>query len=290
MTARTTIVIATRDRSDELNAVLRRLLATVDCPIIVVDNNSHDDTVSVARAHGRRSAGRVSVVELADNLGAVARNVGVQHCRTPFVAFCDDDSWWEPESFELAEQLFDRHPSVALLAARTTVWPDRRDDPMVDQLRRSPLGHRSGLPGPSILGFMACAAMVRTEAFRGVGGFSEVLHFRGEEQLLALDLAAAGWDLCYCSGLVAVHRPSPVRQTGAAQQARVLRNAALTAWMRRPVRVCVRDAAALARAAAAEPAAAQAAVEALRLLPAAMRQRRKLPAALEREVRMLEQR
>ena len=80
--------------------------------------------------------------------------------------------------------------------------------------------------------------MVRKAAFEAAGGFSEILHFRGEEQLLAVDMAALGWALCYCPQLVAVHQPSQVGPT-AAQDARVMRNAVLTTWLRRPPRHCV---------------------------------------------------
>lgn len=33
----------------------------------------------------------------------------------------------------------------------------------------------------------------------------------GEETLLAYDLAAAGWQLCYVADVVAHHHPSPIR-------------------------------------------------------------------------------
>jgi hypothetical protein len=48
-----------------------------------------------------------------------------------------------------------------------------------------------------VLGFLACAAVLRREAFRQVGGFNPALHMYGEEDLLAMDLAAAGWRLSY---------------------------------------------------------------------------------------------
>lgn len=285
--SRTTIVIATRNRRAELESVLSRLLESTRCPIIVMDNNSDDDTAAVTQRLAEQNPDRVTVVELDDNLGAVARNIGVARSTTPYVAFCDDDSWWDPGAFDLAEQIFDDHQGLGLLAARTVVWPDLRDDPMVALLADSPLGRRPGLPGPSILGFMACAALVRKTAFSEVGGFSPVLHFRGEEQLLAMDLAAAGWALCYCQDLVAVHNPSTARLPGPAQHARVLRNEALTAWLRRPIPVCLRTTAALVRATTEDKAYAAAAAEAVRLLPTALRRRRRLPAGLEAELRIL---
>ncbi|KWX65682.1 hypothetical protein ASJ79_28320, partial [Mycobacterium sp. NAZ190054] len=225
-------MIASRNRSEELAAVLRLLLDTTPSPIILVDNASRDDSVTVAEHIAAGSGGRLTVVELSENLGAVGRNVGVAHCATPYVAFCDDDSWWEPDAPAVAEEVFDAHPSVAVLAGRTLVWPDMREDPIVAELAGSPLGRDPALPGPSVLGFQACSAMVRRSAFQAVGGFSPILHFRGEEQLLALDLATHGWDLCFCDRLTAYHRPSARREPSSAERARVLRNTVLTTWLR----------------------------------------------------------
>jgi GT2 family glycosyltransferase len=264
------------------------LLDTTASPIILVDNGSDDDSVPVARAIAANSGDRLSVIELDENLGAVGRNVGVAQATTPYVAFCDDDSWWEPEATAIAEEIFDACPSVALLAARTLVWPDLREDPIVSALADSPLGTDPALPGPSILGFLACSSMVRASAFEAVGGFSPIIHFRGEEQLLAWDLASHGWDLCFCDRLVAFHQPSTQRPSSSAQNARMLRNTVLTTWLRRPVRHCVRAAARLAWAATKDRDHAGAMVEAVRAVPAVLSARHRLPADVERTVQMLE--
>lgn len=286
--ARTSFVIASRNRSAELAVVLRRLLDTTDSPIILVDNGSDDDSVPMARRVAEEAAGRLAVIELGENLGAVGRNVGVAESSTPYVAFCDDDSWWDAESISRAESLFDAYPTLAVLAARTVVMPDGRDDPIVADLASSPLGHDPALPGPSILGFLACSSIVRASAFEAVGGFSPIIHFRGEETLLAWDLAAHGWDLCFCDRLTAFHQPSTHRGTTAAQDARSMRNAVLTTWLRRPLRHCVRAGAAFVRAAATDRAHAAALGEAIRVLPAVLTARHRLPADTERSLRVLE--
>jgi GT2 family glycosyltransferase len=284
---RTSFVIATRDRAEDLAETLTRLLDTTPYPITVVDNGSHDRTRDITAEFSGRDPGRVVLLALSGNRGAVARNIGVAACRTPYVAFCDDDSWWQPDAIEIGEIEFDRHPDLAVLAARTVVEPGGRTDPFCDELANSPLGHLNGLPGPSILGFQSCAAMVRKTAFESVGGFSPVLHFRGEEQLLAVDLAAAGWQLCYCDRMVAFHRPSLRRSAPAAQRARVLRNDFLTSCMRRPLPVCLAASTKLMRAASGDTAHLRAAGEALVRLPAALRKRRALPPELEEQLRML---
>jgi GT2 family glycosyltransferase len=286
--SRISFVIASRNRAFELATVVARLLDTTQCPIIVVDNGSEDDTAAVVNRIATKSADRLEVIELDTNRGAVGRNVGVAACRTPYVAFCDDDSWWTPEAPARGAELFDRYPSVGVLAARTIVWPQRVDDPFSTALADSTLGQRPDLPGPSILGFMSCAAMVRKDAFAAAGGFSEILHFRGEEQLLAVDMAALGWDLCYCSDLVAIHQPSTVRATTAAQDARVVRNDVLTTWLRRPKRHCLSATGRLARAALRDREHAKGAAEALARLPAVLRQRRALPPDVENALIRLE--
>src|SRR5205085_6788645 len=100
----------------------------------------------------------------------------------------------------------------------------------------SPLGIPADLPGPSLLGFVACAAMVRTEAFLAVGGFDPVVRFPGEEERVALDLAAAGWGLAYVDEVTIHHHPSPRRDTPARRQAAIWRSRVLTGLMRHPVR------------------------------------------------------
>ena len=286
--ARTSFVIASRNRAAELATTITRLLNTTCSPIICVDNGSEDDSVAVVRRFATRSDGRVLAMELKSNRGVMARNVGVAAARTPNVAFCDDDSWWAPGSVEKAEAIFDRHPTVGLLAARTVVMPQRRDDPMTTELANSVLGRRADLPGPSILGFMTCAAIVRRSAFLAAGGFSDLLHFYGEEQLLAVDLAALGWDLCYCPELTAYHQPSAVRGTSSARQARELRNAVLTTWLRRPMWSCLKATGQLLWAAARDGAHARNAAEAFARLPTVANLRRPLPDDVEHALTLLE--
>src|SRR3954453_14778560 len=74
---RTSFVIASRDRADELATTVARLLDTTRCPIIVVDNDSRDNSVAVLNRIAARAAGRLHVIELDTNRGAVGRNVGV---------------------------------------------------------------------------------------------------------------------------------------------------------------------------------------------------------------------
>ncbi|MEJ2853914.1 MULTISPECIES: glycosyltransferase family 2 protein [unclassified Saccharothrix] len=274
----TTVVIATRDRVVELTRTLTRL-AELDVPVVVVDNGSSDDTVGVSRRFPR-----VEVLEMGRNLGAIARNHGVRHARTPYVAFSDDDSWWAPDALPRAEALFARHPRLGLIAARTLVEPGGEVDPICREMASSPLGRAADLPGPSVFGFLCCASIVRRSAFLEVGGFHPLLFFRGEERLFAWDMAARGWACAYVDSVTAHHHPSPSRGPASAGRQRELRNDLLTTWLRRPPAVAIGAALTLARRALHDPAARGALAEALLRLRPALRSRHRLPPHVEQQI------
>jgi GT2 family glycosyltransferase len=276
---RTTVVIATRNGGTRLLRTLRRLEGLSPAPpIIVVDNASDDGTPAlISQTHPN-----VSVIRIGSNLGAYGRNLGVAKAKTPYVAFADDDSWWSVEAIERAESLMDASPSIGLIAG--TVMVGDREDPVCTPMRHSPL-RNAQLPGPVVLGFVACGAIVRREAYLKVGGFHPVLHFFGEESLLAQDLATAGWSSVYVDSVIAHHAPdSGVDRSG--RRALGLRNALLTSWMRRPVHVALARTFTLLRIADNE--ARIALIQAFKRLPAALRSRRLLPSHVEEQVALVE--
>jgi GT2 family glycosyltransferase len=267
-----TIVVASRNRRTRL----LRFLGEHRAPVILIDNGSDDGTPdAVAAAYPE-----VRVVRLDDNLGAAARNLGVELAATPYVAFADDDSYWEEGSLRRAAELFRAYPRVGLLAARVLVGPAGRLDPVSAYMGTAPLGARPDLPGPSVLGFLACSAVVRREAFLAVGGFAPRLLVYGEEALLAMDLAAAGWGLSYVPELRVRHHPGTENREAEARARWEVRNRLLTAWLRRPARVGVRAALAATRTGTGRAALRSA----LREAGWVLRDRRVLPPDLESAV------
>src|SRR5918997_2085155 len=101
------VVVITYQRREEALACVARLRALPEQPpVVLVDNGSTDGTAAAIRARFPR----VDVVALGENLGAVGRNVGVDRLGTPYVAFCDDDTWWEPGSLRRAADLLEACP------------------------------------------------------------------------------------------------------------------------------------------------------------------------------------
>jgi GT2 family glycosyltransferase len=272
------VVVATRDRRESLLRSLARLDVPGGPPVVVVDNASGDGTADAVRA----AHPRVTVLELPANAGAVARTAGVRALATPYVAFADDDSWWEPGALQRAAELLDAHPQVALLVGRVRMAVDGSLDAVSVKHGTAVLGRSPGAPGPDVLSFPAFAAVVRRDAYLSVGGFAPLLFFGGEEHLLALDLAAAGWQLVHAEELLAWHDPAGPARPSPARWAQQTRNDLLVDWLRRPLTVALAGTARLALRSVRDPTRRSALAGLLRRLPAALRARRPVPAELER--------
>jgi GT2 family glycosyltransferase len=282
--ARVAVVVITHQRRDEVLGALDRLLALPEQPhVVVVDNGSTDGTAEAVRQ-------RFPTVELVAspvNLGAIGRNLGVARLDTPYVAFCDDDTWWEPGSLRTAADTLDAHPRLAVVTARILVEPGGREDPIVPELRDSPVRGADWLPGPALGSFLAGASVLRRAAFEEVGGFSERLWLGGEEELMAGDLAARGWELCYLPALTVHHLASRARDPHRRRHDGI-RNTLWTTWLRRPVRPALRRTLHLLRTVPRDRTTASALLDAVRGLPWVLRERRVLPPHAEARFAALE--
>ncbi|MFI6043844.1 glycosyltransferase family 2 protein [Nocardia sp. NPDC051321] len=282
---RMTVVIITRDRREQLLETLAHMTGLPDAaPIILVDNGSADGTADAVAA----AFPSVELIRSPENLGAIARNIAVRQAKTPYVAFCDDDTTWQPGALTRAADLLDQYPGLASVTGRCLVAPDLREDPITPEFRDSPISGPGWLPGPALLGVMAGLSAFRVTAFNEVGGFSERLWFGGEEELLALDLAAAGWWMCWAEDMVIHHQPSRSRDSTHRRRLGI-RNTLWTLWLRRPIRSAARRSAAILRSAPADRTTAAAVLESLRGLPWVLRERKVLPPRVEEGLVLLEE-
>jgi GT2 family glycosyltransferase len=281
---RFTVVVMTRDRRRQLLSTLGRMTALPERPrIIVADNGSTDGS---ADAVAERFPD-VTLLRSACNIGAMARNAAVRRVTSPYVAFCDDDTWWEPGALTTAAGVLDAHDGLASVTGRIVVEPEGVEDPIVPELSGSPVPAPGWLPGPALLGILAGASMLRVSAFREVGGFSSRLWLGGEEELLAIDLAACGWWMCYRDDVV-VHHEAAARDSTRRRQLGI-RNTLWTTWLRRPVPSALRRTGAVIGSLPRDAASALAVAEAVRGLPWVVRERRVVPRGVEQGLRLLEE-
>jgi len=274
--ARVAVVILTHNRAPELARTLAHTLALPERPeVIVVDNGSGDGTGDMVV--GRFPEARL--IRLAENQGAAARNVGARAARTPYIAFCDDDTCWASGSLALAERLLDAHPRVAALSARVVVGPEKREDPVCAVMAASPLPS-AGLPGRAVVGFLAGACVFRRDAFLQVGGYEPRFFIGGEEALLAYDLLATGWHIVYNERLTVQHLPSSYRDARGRRRL-LARNALWVAWLRRPLRAALGRTLRVLWGGLPDRATIAGCIDALRGLPWVLRNRRVIPPHVE---------
>ena len=257
------VVIVTRDRWGLLEEALEHLLGEQPgVPVVVVDNGSESPPPALPPA--------VEVVRLESDHGAHARNVGTRHARTEFVAFCDDDAWWDAGSFERAVGRMRDAPRLAGVVGRVLVEPSGRVDPVSAEHEVT----------GKVTGFVATALVARSEAFLDVGGYHRRFRIGGEEELLAMRLLSSGWDLAYDPACVVRHRAvTKADHLRSSKPVWGARNRLWTAWMRRPLPEAARETVRVLRD---EEGNARAFASAARGLPWVLREREVNPPHVER--------
>ncbi|MCD2261163.1 glycosyltransferase [Dietzia aurantiaca] len=278
------VVMITWNRREEALLALERLRTLPERPeVFVVDNGSTDGTA--AAVAGRHPWARL--IASPTNLGAVGRTLGVDSARTPYIAFCDDDTWWEPGSLRAGADALDAHPGLGVVTARIVVEPGGEVDPIVAELENSPVVGPEWLPGPALGSFLAGASIIRRAAYREVGGFHERLWLGGEEELMAADLASAGWELCYLEDLLVHHQASVLRDPHLRRR-HGIRNTLWFTWLRRPLRAALRRTRDVLASAPRDRVTVAGVCDAVRGLPWVLRERRPLSPSVEARFRALE--
>ncbi len=200
-----TVLIPTRDRADSLD----RTLASLDpaTAVIVVDDGSTDG-VAVAEVSARHGA--ALVVRPESGGPGEARNTGLEHVTTKFVAFLDSDCV-APEGWlnGLTGHFVD--PMVAAVAPRVVAAPSATTAGRYGaKLGPLDMGARPArvMPGASV-GYVPTAALVvrRTaidDVSRGPDVFDPALRY-GEDVDLIWRLDAAGWRIRFDPSFQVLH-------------------------------------------------------------------------------------
>ena len=197
------VVIPTTGRRDLRRAVISVLAQHVRTEAIVVV----DRLTAIDEVHALMAGLDCQIVTTSGGVGgSAARNVGIDHSHGAFIAFCDDDDWWEPE--KLSRQLEavaaapDPGRAVVVCAmifhrrdGRDEILPRRLPAPreaIGDYLVSRPQVHYGD-------GVIQTSCMMAGAALARATRWNETLH-RHEDWDLAIRLIEdAGADLIYVS-------------------------------------------------------------------------------------------
>jgi glycosyltransferase involved in cell wall biosynthesis len=197
------VVVATHNRAHLLPRLIRALEAQegIDgAEVVIVDDASSDDTVTVLDRLARDTTLNVTPVHLEQGRGpGGARNAGWRRASGDLVAFTDDDC--EPQSGWLAG-LLDGFSNADIVQGRTRPAPDQQD-------AHGAFGRTISVPRQTGY-YQTCNIAYRRSVLESVGGFDEALRQVGEDIDLALRSVDAGARTTFRSDAVVHHdvRPS----------------------------------------------------------------------------------
>lgn len=205
-------VIPAHNAAATLGSAVRSVFSQTsqDFEVIVVDDGSTDDTLSIARELQRDP--RVHVVSQ-PNLGlAGARNTGIDHSRGRYVGFLDSDDLWMPSYLEVLGTALDSDPGAGF--AYTDGWAlddeTRRIRRTTTMARLRPPAHPPTEAGDFLLcyvraNFIPAETLVRRAVLDEVGAFDVTLP-AAEDYELWLRMLAHGWRAQRPPGLLLVRR------------------------------------------------------------------------------------
>ncbi len=207
--------------------------------VIVVDNGSHDGTLSAVRTYanaGRHEGQKTDDIWHVHCLSesrrglAYARNTGLLAAAGEIVVFLDDDAIADPYFLERLWQIYTETGADAVGARVELLWenggrgrPHWLADDMLDTLGYfSPAEHRTRLDPPA--SFSSSGFSVKVEALRAAGAFSPFLNKRQktgdlpasmEVRDLCQRLHADGYALWFEPAALVIHRAPAARLTRA---------------------------------------------------------------------------
>jgi len=178
--------------------------------VILVDNNSTDETREVALRSWRREDVELRIVAEPRPGLSHARERGIASSSSEFICFVDDDNHLCPNYLATAEELLAQHPQAAVLGGQGKPVIAGGAPPWMWQGWQShavgPQGTAEGLVSPE-RGFVYGAGMViRRKAWEQlkVAGFSSLLLDReggslgsGGDVEICLALRLLGWEVMY---------------------------------------------------------------------------------------------
>ncbi|MEJ2643562.1 MAG: glycosyltransferase [Gammaproteobacteria bacterium] len=223
------VIVCTFNRADNLPECVAHLdrqqgLTGVEWEVVIVDNNSTDDTADVVRDLQSGSTTTIRYVFEAEQGLSAARNRGIAEAASPYLCFIDDDIRVEPQWLRAVFDGFAQHSADAvggrILVQTKTPLPAWINDDM-----RGFLGHRDFGSEPHYMdgitefpfgGNMALSRRIIEQ----VGGFDTRMGrkgegktreelFKGEETDYFQRVAATGGRLYYAPDATVHHKILP---------------------------------------------------------------------------------
>ena len=180
-----TVVISTYNRRSLLAAALESILRQAgpeaSYEVIVVDNNSTDDTRHVVQGYIEQNYSNLRYILEPRQGVSYARNTGIAHSRAPIVAFIDDDVRASNEWIVALKRAFEANPSIDCVGGKVLPHWTTKAPEWLNRNHWMPLGLLDYGDSPIEIGsnnplcLLSANLACRQSLFQGVGAFSTTL-------------------------------------------------------------------------------------------------------------------
>jgi len=176
----------------------------VSVEIIVVDNNSQDDSVTVLQ----QFLPRITLIANKDNKGfGKANNQAFALSQAPIIFMLNPDAFcMTNQDLQHAVQFMDNHYQYGLVGTRIVNDKEQLEETAYYHYPRQKQTRAdfSHLPG-KIATVLGASMIVRRDVFEKVNGFDEDFFLYGEETDLCLRIRQAGYGIGYCESVTVQH-------------------------------------------------------------------------------------
>jgi glycosyltransferase involved in cell wall biosynthesis len=175
------VVVCTYNRAELLPRALESLFAQkAACAfeVLVVDNNSTDNTPSVVESLQRKAPITVRYISEPRQGNAYARNTGVEQAHASIVAFLDDDVVADENWIQTIKSAFDRDPQLSFVGGKVLPLWDGNPPSWLTRSQWAPLAlldygdEEKEIAGQTPLGLLTANIAFKKEVFDDVGRFS----------------------------------------------------------------------------------------------------------------------
>lgn len=163
--------------------------------IIAIDDGSQDDTLAILHKFAEQDS-RIHVLSQSNAGVSAARNKAAAHAKGEYIVCLDSDDKLSANFLEKTLEIAERNPKIAFVYGRLETFERERTKIKQKQWSTTQILECSCIP---------ITSLVRTLAFRQIGGFDETLKY-GEDWELYIALLEQGWEHQYCDDVCLYYR------------------------------------------------------------------------------------
>jgi GT2 family glycosyltransferase len=167
------VIIATHNRSDKLKVLLKSIEtleidADQACEIIIVDNNSTDDTKEVVKGYLETSCHDIRYISEGKQGNNYARNKALVEAKGEILAFTDDDCVLDSKWLRQIGKKFESEPALACVGGRVELY-DKSDRAVTIRTRGEETEVKSANQLYGLI--IGCNMAIRRRVFDNIGTF-----------------------------------------------------------------------------------------------------------------------